>query len=65
MLTQYFKSHPELNLPDEEATVRIFMGTLIYYIMLQELMHGKDIVPLERDRLVNSLTHLITGKEDE
>ena len=60
ILTQYFKSHPELNLPDEEATVRIFMGSLIYYIMLQELLHGKDIIPLERDRLVDTLTHLIT-----
>lgn len=64
ILTQYFKSHPELNLPDEEATVRIFMGTLIYYTMLQELMHGKDIIPLERDRLVTTLTHLITAKKD-
>ena len=64
ILTQYFKSHPELNLPDEEATVRIFMGTLVYYILLQELMHGKDIVPLERDRLVNTLTHLIAARED-
>ena len=64
ILTQYLKSHPELNLPDEEATVRIFMGTLVYYIMLQELLHGKDIVPLERDRLVNTLTDLITANED-
>ena len=60
ILTKYFKSHPELNLPDEEATVRVFMGTLIYYIMLQELLHGKDIVPLESNRLINTLTHLIT-----
>lgn len=62
ILTQYFQSHPNLNLPDEEATVRIFMGTLIYYIMLQELMHGKDIIPLESDRLVDALADLITGK---
>ena len=60
MLTQYFKSHPELNLPDVEATVRVFMGTLVYYMMLQELMHGQDIIPLESDRLVNTLTDLIT-----
>lgn len=64
MLTQYFKSHPELNLPDEEATVRIFMGTLIYYMMLQELMHGKEIIPLERDRLIDTLTDLITANKD-
>ena len=60
ILTQYFNSHPELNLPDAEATVRVFMGTLIYYMILQELMHGKDIIPLESDRLIDTLTHLIT-----
>lgn len=60
-LTQYFKYHPELKPEDPEATVRVMMGTLIYYVMLQEMMHGKDIVPLESDRLVNTLTDLITG----
>lgn len=63
-LTQYFKSHPELNLPDEEAVVRVFMGTLVYYMILQELMHGKDLVPLESERLINTLTHLITAARD-
>ena len=60
-LTRYFKSHPELKLDDPEATVRVMMGTLIYFVMLQEMMHGKDIVPLESDRLVDTLTSLITG----
>ncbi|MDJ0590492.1 MAG: TetR/AcrR family transcriptional regulator [Pleurocapsa sp. MO_226.B13] len=59
-LTKYFKSHPELKLEDPEATVRVMMGTLIYFVMLQEMMHGKDIVPLENERLVNTLTNLIT-----
>ena len=37
------------------------MGTMIYYIMLQEMLHGKDIVPLESDRVIDTLTDLITG----
>lgn len=64
LLTRYFKSHPELNLADAEATVRVFIGTLVYYMMLQELMHGKDIIPLERDRLIDTLTNLITANQD-
>ena len=60
ILTKYFKSHPALELKDPEATVRIMMGSLIYFVMLQEMMHGKDIIPLESDRLVNTLTDLIT-----
>lgn len=49
----------ELNLRDPEATVRVIVGTLVYHIILQELMHGKDILPMERDRLVDTLVHLV------
>lgn len=58
-LGQYLKLHPELNLNDPEATVRVFVGTLVYYLLLQEMLHGKEIMPLERDRLVNTLVDLI------
>ncbi len=60
-LTRYFKSHPELKLADPEATVRVMMGTLIYFIMLQEMLHGSEILPLESDRLVKTLTEMITN----
>ena len=58
-LTKYFKSHPKLQPEDPEATVRVMMGTLIYFVMLQEMMFGKDIVPLEDERLIKTLTDLI------
>lgn len=59
-LTKYFKSHPQLNLDDPEATVRVMIGSLVYFVMLQEMLHGKDILPLPDERLVNTLTELIT-----
>lgn len=58
-LTQYLKLHPELAIKDPEVTVRIMMGSLVYFIMLQEMMHGKDIMPLESDRLIKTLVDLI------
>ncbi len=61
-LTCYFQHHPEINLKDPEATVRIFVGSLVYFIMLQEMLHGKEILPLEPERLVNNLIGLITEK---
>lgn len=60
ILTKYFKSHPALTSEDPEATVRVMMGTMVYFVMLQEMMHGKDIVPLEGDRMIKTLTDLIT-----
>lgn len=63
-LTQYLKSHPELKLEDPEATVRVMIGTLVYFVMLQEMLYGQEILPLESERLVNTLTNLITGNRD-
>ena len=61
ILTKYFKSHPALELLDPEPWLRVMMGTMVYFVMLQEMMHGKEIVPLEGDRLIKTLTDLITG----
>lgn len=58
-LCQYLSLHPELNLPDPEATAHIFIGSLVYYSLNQEMMHGKHVMPLERDRLIDGLMHLI------
>ena len=64
ILTKYFKSHPALKLEDPEATVRVMMGTMVYFVVLQDMMHGKDIVPLEGDRVIKTLIDLITGNQD-
>ena len=64
IMSKYFKSHPALKIEDPEATVRVMMGTMVYFVMLQEMMHGKDIVPLEGDRVIKTLTDLITKNEE-
>lgn len=58
-LTQYLASRPELKLPDPEATARIFIGSLVHFQLTQEMMHGKEIIPMDRDRLVDGLLQLI------
>lgn len=62
-LTQYLASRPELKLADPEATARIFIGSLVYFQLTQDLMHGKEIIPMERDRLIEGLIHLILPSE--
>ncbi|MEP0886027.1 TetR/AcrR family transcriptional regulator [Trichocoleus sp. ST-U3] len=63
-LSQYLASHPKLRLPDPEVASRTFIGALVHYIILQEMLHGEDILPLERNRLIDSLVDLITAKSD-
>ncbi|MBD2346338.1 TetR/AcrR family transcriptional regulator [Anabaena subtropica] len=60
LLSQYFADHPELNLPDAEVTARIFLGTLVHFIILQYMLHSHDILPMDGDRLINNLIDLIT-----
>ncbi|BAY40886.1 TetR family transcriptional regulator protein [Nostoc sp. NIES-2111] len=60
LLRQYFANHEELQLPDPEVSARIFLGTLVHFIILQYMLHGQDILPMERDRLIDNLINLIT-----
>ncbi len=60
-LTTYLKSHPELRLPDPEAIARIFVGTLISFVVTNEILYGKQIVPMASERLIETLIALVIG----
>lgn len=65
ILCQYFSDcAEELKLRDPEATARIFIGSLVHYMIIQEMLHSADIMPLERERLVEDLVYLITRKPE-
>jgi TetR/AcrR family transcriptional regulator of autoinduction and epiphytic fitness len=67
-LTTYLKQHPELKLPDPEATARILMGSTVFFMLTQGIMHGEKIMPMEPERLVDGLIHLLmkgTASESE
>lgn len=61
ILTQYLDEHPELNIRDSQATARIFVGSLIHFIMVQEVLSGQQIMPMDEDRLIDSLVSLIVN----
>ena len=56
-LVAYLETQPQLNLADPMVAARMFAGSLVHYLIVQELMHGKDILPLERDRMIDGLVH--------
>lgn len=58
-LTRYLNAHPELKLNDPEAAARTFMGTLIYFVMLQRVLGADEVMPMESDRIVTTLVDLI------
>ncbi|MEH2418923.1 TetR/AcrR family transcriptional regulator [Nostoc sp.] len=58
-LTQYFATHPKLQLADPEVAARTFIGTLLHIVTTRDLLHGGDIMPIEDDRLIDGLLSLI------
>lgn len=59
LLTQYLTSRSELQLRDPEVAARAFIGGIIHFVLLQEVLHSGDLVPMERDRLLDNLLELI------
>ncbi len=68
-LTQYFTTHPKLQIADPEVTARTLLGTLIHFVMVRNLLHGAELVPMDCDRLVDGLLKLLipenSGYESE
>ncbi|MEP0859275.1 TetR/AcrR family transcriptional regulator [Trichocoleus sp. DQ-U1] len=62
-LSQYLASSPNLKIADPEATARIFLGALVHFMMVQKMLHGHDILPMESDRLIDSLMNLLKESE--
>lgn len=58
-LSAYLANHPQLEFADPEIAARAFAGSMVYYLIVQEIMGGKDIVPLECDRMVDGLVNLM------
>lgn len=63
MLATYLKAHPELAIKDPEATARIFCGSIANNILLQEILYGKEIVPFEMQRIIDTLINMILQKK--
>ncbi|WP_347404111.1 TetR/AcrR family transcriptional regulator [Nodosilinea sp. P-1105] len=59
-LTAYLNAHSELGLPDPEAAARVLLGSTVFFIMTQSIMHGQAIMPMAPERLVDSLVYLLT-----
>ena len=63
LIGRYLEEHPDLNLPDPEVSARIFIGTLIHYVMFQEILLGKEVMPMEKERLVDGLVGMLTNQQ--
>ncbi|MBV9386747.1 MAG: TetR/AcrR family transcriptional regulator [Chroococcidiopsidaceae cyanobacterium CP_BM_ER_R8_30] len=57
-LVSYFKSHPKFNNSDAEAIAQVFYGSLSAFILSQKLLYFESLMPMDNERLVNTLIQL-------
>ncbi|MGB3767172.1 MAG: TetR/AcrR family transcriptional regulator [Phormidesmis sp.] len=59
VITRYLDGCEALDLNDPEAIARTFVGTLVYFIILQRVLGGSSLMPMEGDRMISTLVDLI------
>jgi hypothetical protein len=64
-LCHYFTNCPQLRLFDPKATARIFVGAIVHFMIVQEMLYGKKLVPMDSDRLTDGLIDLIVEQRSQ
>ena len=59
VLSQFLAAHPQVHVADPEIAARVFMGTLVHHIINQKILHGQEVVEIDRQRLITGLVALI------
>jgi predicted O-linked N-acetylglucosamine transferase (SPINDLY family) len=59
VLSNYLQQKQHLSEEKSQAIACIFVGSLINFILTQEMLHGKEIMPLSQANLVDTLIELI------
>ena len=64
VVTEYFKARPELNGTNPEIMAQIFFSTLVCHLFTQEVLHGKALLPISEQALVDNLIALMMRQGD-
>ncbi len=65
VIQSYFEMHPELRVRDTQALTGVVGGSLMAHLIQQELLRGKEIVPMDINSLADTLADLITRPKQE
>jgi TetR/AcrR family transcriptional regulator, regulator of autoinduction and epiphytic fitness len=58
-LTKYLQESPAFNFPDPEAIARVVVGGVVHYGMVQNILHGEEIMPMDAQRLIEAVEYLL------
>lgn len=63
-ISQYLTAHPELKISDPQAAALLFVSTLAHYHIIQDILHGQEIIPIDRSRMVDNLMEMMLKSID-
>ena len=61
VLSQFLAAHPQVHVADPEIAARVFIGALVHHIINQKILHGQEVVEIDRERLITGLVALIVS----
>ncbi|MBX9689045.1 MAG: TetR/AcrR family transcriptional regulator [Candidatus Obscuribacterales bacterium] len=61
----YFSKHPELEIADAQALTAVVGGSMMAHLIQQELLRGKEIVPMDLNKLADTLADLLSRKKQK
>lgn len=61
-LSYLFTHHPDSKSADPKVSASMFAGSIMHYIITQEILQGREIVPMECDRFIDGLVNVLVGQ---
>lgn len=58
-LSEFLADSPELGIKDPEATAHVLLGSVVFFMLMQEVMPGKAVMPMDANRLADALVALL------
>jgi AcrR family transcriptional regulator len=59
LMQGYLNKHPEFGFADSQAIAQIILGSVIYMTLTQYILHGRDIMPLNKERFIETMMTLL------
>lgn len=59
LMQDYLEEHPEFGFADSQAIAQIILGSVVYMCLTQYILHGRDIMPLSKERFVETMVGLM------
>ena len=62
MVAKYLSSQTHLDIPDPTAAAQIITGSMVYWVLSQEILGGKTIAPIPAHRIIETLKLLFASR---